>query len=231
MGWRRTASGCLLATTVAAAASAGSWDVEPGLTGAPQRGDAAPEATCARCHGGAGPDADADAKIEIQGLPAQYLPGVRYPVALAIVHPDPDRLRWGFALTVVAPGRPGDAGRLIATDRQNTRLLKGEGRHYVVHTYPGTAIGRTGGQRWVFDWVAPLSDVGDIAFFGSLVAADADGTERGDLVYGTASEAIAVTVGPSAARKAAAAATAEPVETADPVEKHEQVEPADPEGR
>jgi hypothetical protein len=51
------------------------------------------------------------------------------------------------------------------------------------------------------------------------------------LVYGTASEAIAVTVGPSAARKAAAAATAEPVETADPVEKHEQVEPADPEGR
>ncbi|MEN8158568.1 MAG: choice-of-anchor V domain-containing protein [Myxococcota bacterium] len=210
MRLRRHASVCVFATMVATGVSANSWNVGPGSTGAPQDAQETPEGTCVTCHATAALNPDADARLELQGLPEHYLPGVRYTVTLAIEHADADRLRWGFALTAVAPERPGNAGRLIATDRQNTRLLKGERRAYLVHTYPGTAIGRSGGQRWTFDWVAPLSDVGEIAFFTSVVAADADGTEHGDLVYGPTPAALAVTAGPSAAREAAAEAEAEP---------------------
>ncbi len=210
MDWRRTASACLLATTVAAAAGANSWDVAPGLAGVPpredpaaQHEDAAAQPTCLQCHTTAAPEPDPAATLELRGLPEHYLPGVRYRLRLAIEHDDPDRLRWGFALTAVAPGRADAAGRLLAPDVQNTRVQAQGGRDTLVHTYPGTGIGRAGGQTWTFDWVAPLRDVGEIAFFANVVAADADGTESGDIVYGTASGPLAVTSGPASAREAA----------------------------
>jgi hypothetical protein len=214
MRWQWQAGVCALAMTIAGAATANSWDLGPGWTGAPHVAGGGAEADCSACHAGTNPDRASDARVELEGLPSPYLPGVRYTLTLAIEHPDADRLRWGFALTPFAAKRPIDSGRLIATDRENTALRKGDGRSTLVHTYPGTAIGQGGGQRWTFDWVAPLSDVGEIAFFARLVAADADGTEHGDLVYGATP--LAVIRGPATAREAERAATADPPASEEP---------------
>ena len=147
MDWRGRASTCLLATAVAGAAAANSWDVAPGLTGAP--GADGPEPDCTVCHATAVLNPDAEASLELSGLPEHYVPAVRYALTLTFGHRDAMRLRWGFELTAVALETPRRAGRLVATDRQGTRTLTGpDDRRYLAHTYPGTGVGQSGGRTW-----------------------------------------------------------------------------------
>ncbi len=58
------------------------------------------------------------------------------------------------------------------------------------------APGRAGGNPWRFEWVAPEIDVGDIAFFGSGIASNVDGSNQGDRVFSPAPEALAIVLGP-----------------------------------
>jgi hypothetical protein len=165
----------------------------------PLANEAAWVGDCAACHTAALSTSDSDGSIEIRGLPEHYTPGQRYTVTFAIQHSAEDRLRWGFAVTAVTAETHSPAGHLTVNDRQNTQAASSPaGYEFVSHTYPGTAIGRSGGHRWSFDWLAPQDDVGSVIFVGAGLAADADGTERGDLVYvGTFEEPLAVVNGPA----------------------------------
>jgi hypothetical protein len=171
-----------MASGRAAASSAGA---DPGLAGVPAGGGLAAEGDCVQCHTSAILNPDAQGRIELLGLPERYQPGQRYALTLRLAHPDASRTRWGFELTAVDAKRLHGAGELVVTDPASTQRIDGGpgGRQYLQQTSEGTAIGKTGEQRWSFAWTAPPKDVGDVAFYASGNAANADGSNQGDWIY------------------------------------------------
>ncbi len=185
------------AFAAAASALANSTRLGPGLTGVPGTAELPAEGSCTSCHTGELLRPDGAAQLALRGLPERYAPGERYPLVFEVAHPGIDRLRWGFELTAVDAETMRGSGRFVASDPQNTEMLQGlHGRTYIAHTYPGTAIGKRGGQSWRFDWIAPR-DARAVAFYAIAVAANADGSAAGDLVYGSSPEPIAVLAGPA----------------------------------
>jgi hypothetical protein len=98
----------------------------------------------------------------------------------------------------------------VVTDSQNTQKIFGDPRfgrrEYIEHTTLGTARGRRNGTSWRFDWTAPSTNVGDVAFFGSGNAADGDGSEGGDKIYNPTPNPLARTKGQFTFTNVAAAA-------------------------
>src|SRR5262245_26429386 len=74
----------------------------PASTGVPEGGGLPAESTCAssECHGSSEANADALGKLELAGVPANYVPGQHYQLTLKFSHPK--ATRWGFQLTAVA---------------------------------------------------------------------------------------------------------------------------------
>ena len=172
----------LLAAPMAQATSSGP---QPGTTGAPAIAGVAAEMDCTSCHTGQRLNPDDAGKVELSGLPSAYEPGKRYTVTFRISHPDPALARWGFQVTAVRLSDGHGAGELLVTDAPRTQKQTGvAGREYVEHTVPGTAIGQPGGATWTFDWVAPAAGAGDVEFFGVGNAANVDGSNQGDHIYG-----------------------------------------------
>lgn len=170
----------------------------PGLTGAPALGPFPAEPNCTSCHASSPLNPDARGSVRLEGLPERYAPGQRYALAFEVRHPDPDRQRWGFQVTAVAQGSGLGAGELVVTDPADTQRIESSTtqRQYLEHTADGTGMGETGGHRWEFAWVAPASDVGDVAFYGAGNAANLDGSKEGDLIFDPAPEPLAVVHGP-----------------------------------
>jgi hypothetical protein len=168
----------LICVTLAYAFSSGP---PPGVTGAP--GDES--RACTRCHPGS-LNPDARGQITISGAPANYTPGQRYTLTVAVTHPDTDRRRWGFQLTALTQNDNQPAGNLeITNPAQTQRVIGGPGgnRQYVEHTSAGTGRGRTGGMSWSFDWIAPRQNVGPVVFYAAGNAANNNGTALGDRIY------------------------------------------------
>lgn len=189
----------LLAAILApGAATAASTGPQPSLTGAPAGGGLPAEMTCHQCHASFPLSPDDRGKITLAGLPERYAPGERYALTLTIEDEDADRARWGFQVTALATRTFVGAGELAVTDAAETQKLKGAigGREYLSHSYGGTHVGETGGASWRFDWIAPKESVGDVAFFAVGNAANADGSQNGDIVYTTSPEPLAVVRGP-----------------------------------
>jgi len=171
-----------------------------GSAGVPAGGDFPAEVTCSSsgCHETFPLNADKAGKIEILNLPDKYEPGRRYSLTFRITDPESDRRRWGFQVTAVAKDTFLRAGDLVVTDEKNTQVIGGGfgNRQYVEHTMAGTAVGRTGGHGWSFDWIAPKTNVGDVAFYGGGNAANADGSNAGDKIYNPTPNPIALVKGP-----------------------------------
>ena len=164
----------------------------------PAGGGFAAEMNCTSCHQSYTLNPDDRGTVELRGLPERYRPGERYALTFEIRHPDAELLRWGFQLTAVSTRSFRGAGGFAITDPENTQRIRGgdAGREYVEHTYPGSAAGRAGGKPWRFEWIAPEADVGAIAFFGSGMASNVDGSNQGDRVFSPAPEALAIVLGP-----------------------------------
>jgi hypothetical protein len=179
----------LVVASLAGSAGSHSTGVIYAPANAPPIAETANADGCAVCHTGAASASDEDGDVELRGLPEHYTPGKRYTVTFTVRHSGEQRLRWGFMVTAVSADTHRPAGRLVVTDRINTQASTSpEGGGFVTHTYPGTAIGRSKGHSWSFDWFAPEYNTGGVVFLGAGVAADADGTEQGDLVYGSTFE-------------------------------------------
>jgi hypothetical protein len=175
-----------------------------GRAGVPEGGGFLREPTCddSGCHESFSLNPDTRGKIAITGLPDNYLPGKTYHLTFSITHPDPDRIRWGFEATAVARDTYLGAGNFVVTDRRNTQLTPGSGlgpakRQYIGHNILGTGFppGTRGGKSWTFDWVAPSTNIGDVAFFGSGNAANGSGEPLGDKIYNPTPNPVALTKG------------------------------------
>lgn len=183
----------------------------PGVTGVPAGGGIAAEPTCIQsgCHESFPLNPDSRGRIELSGVPDNYLPGQRYTLIFRIAHPDTDRRRWGFEVTAVNLLDYKPAGTLEVTDRRNTQIVTDPlraGRQYIGHSVLGTGQGRTGGFSWTFAWVAPSDGVGDVAFYGGGNAANGDSQPVGDKIYNTAPNPLAVAKGQFNFRNIAAVA-------------------------
>ncbi len=182
LGW---ALGLLLAAAPGAAAGA-SAGADPGFTGAPAGGGLPAEGDCTTCHASAARNPDAAGEIELLGLPERYRPGERYALTLRLAHPDASRMRWGFAAHdrrcrhVPARRRAGGDGRAAA---RSASTAAPEAASTWSRPARARGIGETGEQLWRFAWVAPESGAGEVLFFGSGNAANADGSNQGDWIF------------------------------------------------
>lgn len=164
----------MLAASTAAAFSSGPFD---GLTDAPG------EANCTNCHG-TFPLNSGSGMLQIDGLPATYMPDETYDLTLTLS--DPDASRWGFELTVIedAGEEAISVGAITATD-VGTQLSSSNERDYLKHNSSGTAPGTTGSKSWAFAWTAPAAGAGDVRLYVAGNAANNNGSTSGDRIYAT----------------------------------------------
>ncbi|TFG92849.1 MAG: hypothetical protein E4H11_08940 [Myxococcales bacterium] len=180
-------------------ARASSYGPQPALTGVPGTGDLLGEMTCLSCHATSPLNPDGIGRIRLEGLPPLREPGRRYPLVLRVEHPAEGRQRWGFQLTAVDARTLIGAGRLVVVDPETTQVIEGglAERQYVEHTETGTGIGRQGGMKWSFDWIAPASGHGDVAFFAAVNVANGDGAKEGDWIFAPAPSPLVTLRGPA----------------------------------
>jgi len=175
--------GVLAFTVVVVAFSSGP---DPGFTGAPG------ESTCTVCHSGR-VNPDDRGKVRLEDLPNGYIPGEQYILKLSVLHPDPDRRRWGFQMTALTDLGNAPAGefpvvgnRGLVDPTWTQRKIGGPGgrRQYMSHTAESTAdLSRRGGDSWLIAWEAPSADIGGLAFYAAGNAADGDRTPAGDKIF------------------------------------------------
>lgn len=152
----------------------------PGFTGAPG------ENTCTECHDEFGEETNTGAGILTLTHPSRYEPGQRMTITVELRQPG--QRRWGLQVTALTVEDAASAGEFVITDPVHTQLVRGPAeRIYVEHTFAGTFFGQGDGAVWTFDWIAPKSDVGPVAFYATGNAADGDGTRLGDWIYSTQS--------------------------------------------
>ncbi|HEV2761658.1 MAG TPA: choice-of-anchor V domain-containing protein, partial [Pyrinomonadaceae bacterium] len=170
---------CVIFTGNAANPSARAFSQGPpaGHTSAPG------EFNCSECHVTSEPGTG---KLIVEA-PTHYAPGQTYQLKVRQTNTDLTRLRWGFQLTALDSDNQ-KAGLLASTD-SFTQVLDNQGpfpnRQYVEHTEAGTFEGQQGGATWTFNWTAPASDVGPVAFYAAGNQANGDRNTSGDHVYFT----------------------------------------------
>ncbi len=156
----------------------------PGRTGAPADGGL----TCTACHAGTA-NSDARGSIRLEASP--YKPGIRQVLRLTLSHPE--ARRWGFQLTarmVNDETRPAgtfsssnEVGVICGPDGRTPPC--GTAPEFANNTGASTFDNRGGPVTWEIEWTPPSDDVGDIIFYAAGLAANFDGSARGDWTYTT----------------------------------------------
>ena len=112
-----------------------------------------------------------------------YTPGQTQIVTVTVE--DPAAQRWGFeASPRLASDAANSGAGTLATLDGNTQLLQNGGRcSGSPIRRPVQGRGRRVPLSFQFNWTAPASDVGDVAFYVAANAANGNGAPTGDLIY------------------------------------------------
>ncbi len=148
-----------------------------GYTGSPA------ELTCIDCHNTFTPnDGTGSVTVSSNMVNWQYVPGQTYTINLTVARTGNNLFGLGFEALDQAND---NAGTLIITDAVHTsikaRTVSGISRRNVVHTLNGGT--GTDSAVFVFDWAAPLTNIGDVTFYFAGTATNGNGDEFGDYVY------------------------------------------------
>ncbi len=158
-------------------------------TGAPIGSTGAPgETTCGRagCHIGENNVNTGTGKraIQIDDFNGTYIPGKTYQVKVSIEQKNIERFGFSFA-AINSTGISSGSIQAIETDR--TQLMEGsngfESREYITYKAIGTKPYSANKGQWIFEWKAPEQYEGPVTFYTATVAANNDGTDKGDEVY------------------------------------------------
>lgn len=137
------------------------------------------ESTCTACHTGAAVNSG-PGTFRIVGAPAQYTPGASVPITLTLAQNQ--QRRWGFELAARFRATGAQAGSFTINSSDLLARVT-SGIWYITQTTAGLHDGVADGPvSWTVNWVAPAGG-GEVLFTAAGLAADGDGTERGDFTY------------------------------------------------
>lgn len=138
------------------------------------------ESNCTTCHTGASVNSG-PGSFRIEGVPLQYSPGATVPITITISHTG--QRRWGFELAARVRTSGAQAGSFSSLSAE-TAVRASNNVQYIAQTLSGVRDGVTNGPvSWTVNWTAPASAAGEVLFTAAGLAADGDGTERGDFTY------------------------------------------------
>ena len=147
------------------------------------RSGGAGESTCAvsTCHGGTPNTGPGEVAITSTATNNQYSPGATYTISVTVTQSA--LVRYGFEILVGHhSGFNATQGTILITNATGTQLITSGQKKYVTHRTAGT-IGTTGTHTWSFDWVAPVSGMGDLGFYVAGNATNDNNAKTGDLIY------------------------------------------------
>ena len=179
---------------------------DAGLSGVPgERED-----TCTDCHNG--PSGSGSVTVTFPGA-LTYAPGTKQHLVVNVA--DAAQKGWGFQLTARQAGSPGtqagtftpgaDGYTQLACTQTNFRsqafgsacTTNGMALQYIEQTKSGVRVGTAGAASFEFDWTPPASSLGNVIVYVAALAANGDGTSKGDHTY-TARYTLTGPAGPPA---------------------------------
>lgn len=178
----------VLAITLTLTLPAATAELAHGFSSGPPdgfAGDPPNNNNCTLCHTTFAPANSGIGSVSLSGLPASYDPGETYTLTIMVEDAEPNRMRWGFELTVINESDFLQGGDLATAGSDLIQISAGDGtlRDYLKHTSVGTFVGQTSGASWDFDWTAPDPATGDIHFwFAGNAANNGDGNQE-DYIY------------------------------------------------
>ena len=124
--------------------------------------------SCTVCHSGS--VNSGIGSVQFLGLPTFYIPGETYPIEI-IVNGSNNR---GFGFQAAVMKEDVFAGSFLINSSSNYSEINGD---YIQQS------SRNPEGSWIFDWIAPSSDIGEITFSASGLAARGSSGYSGDDVY------------------------------------------------
>ncbi|MFL3008140.1 MAG: choice-of-anchor V domain-containing protein [Candidatus Neomarinimicrobiota bacterium] len=123
---------------------------------------------CTSCHSGSVNSGDGE--VVFTGLPSSYIPGETYSIGVTVTGSN-DR---GYGFQAIAQAGNNLAGELSLNSNSSSLEVNGD---FIQHS------SRTTSGSWVFDWLAPSSDIGEVTFSASGLATGGANGNAGDEVY------------------------------------------------
>ena len=123
---------------------------------------------CTVCH--SGNVNSGNGSVQFLGLPSYYTPGEVYQVEVVV---DGTHSR-GYGFQAASQAGDVSAGLFELNNYSNNLEING---NYIQQD------SRTESGSWVFDWIAPSTDVGEITFSGSGLATGGSSSTSGDDIY------------------------------------------------
>jgi hypothetical protein len=122
--------------------------------------------------------------LENKELESGIEPGKIYSIKASISRKD--TRRFGFELVALTEDGK-QAGSFILTDKSRTQIIFNDSelkdREYLTYTYQGTRAFANDLGEWTAQWQSPKKIEGKITFYLAGVAANDDGTDKGDEVF------------------------------------------------
>ena len=129
-----------------------------------------------------------EGSVLITGLPAEWTPGVTYPLQVLVSHSGASR--YGFQMTAV-DSNGAQAGRFVIGTGTAIEAdsVGGETIQHIQHSFSAT------NNTFSFSWTAPeTSSTGAVKFNVAANAANGDSTRYGDFIYSTETSVSPVTL-------------------------------------
>ncbi len=144
--------------------------------------------TCAAtgCHNSFGLNTGNGTLSLTTNIPATgYVPGTTYTININLT--EVGITRFGFEASSYSPDANANVGAPTILNSTETKINPGGG-NYVTHTSAGISANDT--KDWSFDWTAPNPGAGEVIFFVSGNASNANGNPSGDNIYNVSDTVI-----------------------------------------
>ena len=143
------------------------------------------EVNCSGCHSGSINSGPGSINYLIGNGISSYSPSELYTILFSMEEDNVNQ--FGFQTVALKASNNTNVGTFSLTDTDETRLIEddhnGSDRIYVGHTICGADTDTLGVKQWLFNWLAPDSDVGDIEFYLSSLATNHNHSTTGDHTY------------------------------------------------
>ena len=139
------------------------------------------EVNCAACHSESSNSGPGVINYLIGNGISNYSPNELYTILFSMEQDNVNQ--FGFQTVALKASNNSNVGTFSLVDEENTRIMSGMGRTYVGHTVCGADADIPGSLQWIFNWISPDSDVGDIKFYLSSLATNHNHSTSGDNTY------------------------------------------------